>query len=514
MYFFSPVMAGKTAAEPPNDLVSSSSSSSGDPVDDIKESLDRIEKLLNRGQQLLYGDDAADGMEAYGEGAAVSLGEDLGDADAVSIPTARHVDANCGSYQLPPGTRLGLPPRGAGVGAAANVLLYPQSTPQHPANRFQRNSEKLYQRLSGETNHRHPLQKGANRSSLHPRPRANPVSMGNKRLLPGFGKDKLLVSVRGRRVVQIQKEGGIVPNFEDGLDPYDTPQNITIEELKERIRRELEEYRRMGPLMHRYESLRRQKRVTVAKRTPIMQIASRRFTAATTAGLGSKPVKYAPVPVSGATPQRAPNRFGIHAATATTKFGLQAASASRQVVKNTNGTPARSTLRNSHEKRHMENRRANRESHPPVMAPPVNNTYTAYYSPLQMRGGSRSASCELSSNQMAGCSYAAAQHVRDVSKRNPRSPSAVAVSKSSTTTSDLVTEEPAYVESLSGPFADNRAHSTSTQLSATTSPAQLKPPTRTTDPQGDMEVSLPGSMEDCGISQPYVAPLDLSVIKK
>ncbi|CAG9569685.1 conserved hypothetical protein [Leishmania major strain Friedlin] len=456
MYSFSPVTPGKTAASPANDLVSSSSNSNGELVDDIKESLDRIEKLLNRGQQLLYGDGAADGKKAYSEGAAVTPDGEPADADTVSIPTARHVDANCGSYQLPSDTHVGLPLRGTGTSAAANASLYPQSTSQHSASHFQRNSEKLYQRLSGESNHRYPSQNGSNRSSLHARPHANRASVGSNRLPPGF-KDKVLVSVRGRRIVQIQKEGGIVPNFEEGLDAHDTPQNFTIEELKARIHRELEEYRRLGPLMNRYKSFRRRQCVTVAKRAPMMKIASRTFTAATTAALGSKLVKHIPAPASASTPQGAANRFGVHAAAATTKTGPHAAPASRQAAKSTNGTPARSTLRNSHERGRVETRRADRGSHPPMMAPPGNSTYSAYYNPLQMSGGSRNASCELSLKQTAGCSDVVPQHARNVSKSKPR----------------------------------------------------------TTEPQDDMEeASLPDSMEDCDASQPYVAPLDLSVIKK
>ncbi|GET86324.1 hypothetical protein, conserved [Leishmania tarentolae] len=515
MHSVTPVLPGKVAAAPSEDL---GSNGSGEFVDDIKESLDRIEKLLNRGQQLLYSDDAVDAEQAGNNGIIVSLGGKPADVDAVSIPTAQHVDTKGSSYKLPSGKRAGVPLRG--TGAAANASCYRQSTPQHPASHFQRNSQKLHRLLSGDSNHHHASRNTSNHSSLRRHPWANQARVSRK-YLRSDSKDKDLVSARGRRIVMIQKEGGIVPNFEEGLDPYDTPQNISIEVLKERIRRELEEYRRLGPLLHRHESSQRRQRGTVAHRAPIVQNDLRKSTSSTTAAHGSKTGRHVPPPASGATPQRAASRSGVYASAAATSPGSQAAPKPRQMATSTNGTPERSTPQISRGERRVGNSHAKRESHPPVMAPPVNNTYSDSRSRLQMSAGSRSASGRLSSKQTAGCRYVAPQHVSYVSRRITDSPSATAVAKSSMTPSKLTTEDPVRVKSPLAPFPDSRAHSTSTQPSAKISPAQLKPkvsgqkPTHTPDPQGDVEeISSSDSMKDCDTSKPYIAPLDLSVIKK
>lgn len=58
-------------------------------------------------------------------------------------------------------------------------------------------------------------------------------------------------SARAREIAKIRRASGRVPDLEEGVDPNDISQDVPIETLKERIHRELEEYRRTGPIMQR-----------------------------------------------------------------------------------------------------------------------------------------------------------------------------------------------------------------------------------------------------------------------
>ncbi|KAG5486055.1 hypothetical protein LSCM4_06762 [Leishmania orientalis] len=521
-------MHAKTAIVPANGLANGNS---GESIDDIKDSLDRIERLLNCGQQLLYGDEAIDG-----EGAAASPKEEPLAAASVSIPIARHVDVSYDSYQsssqrrqspsrgfggvgrlaahhhLTSATHLGLPPRDSGPSAAASSAHSPQSTPQYQASRA----------------------------------RANPVSTVSKHHLPRF-KRELSASIRGRQIAQIQKEGGMVPNLEEGVDASDTAQNMTIAELKERIHRELEEYRRFGPLMHRLESCRRRQRTAVTKRAPInKRSALGPFPAATTSApptLASKPVKQIPTPAPGAALHGAPSRSTVHTAAAAATSGPQGLPASRRVKKSANTTQARSTLQHSQgqtrfwerlyrepavhqekrdqraEQRRMVKRRAKQNPSLPVVTPLGQNAYRGHLHPVQMNKGSRTASCELLSKQTLGCSCTPPQPGSSLPKRESGCPSPTATSKTSMATSEVITKVPGPVVAPWRPSPANSACNTRTRLSVTPSPLPSKPKvdkqqsTYLAEPHDDIELSSPDDAED-STSPPYIAPLDLRGIKK
>ncbi|CAM41817.1 conserved hypothetical protein [Leishmania braziliensis MHOM/BR/75/M2904] len=419
------MMPAKTATAPADDLFSGKSR---ELVDDIKNSLDRIEKLLNCGQQLLYGDGAADGEEA-----SVSPDEDPADVSVVAISALQHFNPSYASYHSSPQRRRG---SSCGLGSGGESVAH-----QQLASRSQYNSENASHRLSGEGSHQHSLKNSSKERSRYGRSRADQRLMGSNRPLLRSKRNEVSPSLRGR---QIRSERGRMRNLEEGVDPSDTPQNITIAALKERIRRELEEYRRSGPLMHRIELHQRLQRAVIAKRALSKNGASSPSGAAT-----------------------AVSRPSACVAAASVKSGSHAAPESRQVVKRANTTSTRRTLQNLQEQtplwehsyrntamqqpkwdhraqqRHVENGRSVEKSHPPTVASPVPNTYSPHYHPLKMSTGSHSSSRDLPSNQTSGSSYAPRQHMYHVQNHQRDSPSAEGTSKSSMTTSQLTTERPA-----------------------------------------------------------------------
>ncbi|KAG5485506.1 hypothetical protein LSCM1_07592 [Leishmania martiniquensis] len=495
------MMYAKTAAAPANGIVNGHSAES---IDDIKDSLDRIERLLNCGQQLLYGDEAVDG-----EGGAASLEGVPAGAAPASIPIARHVDVSYDSYQSSSQRRQN-PSRG--VGGGGRLAAHRQLPPAAPHSLPPRNT----------TN---PLSSPQRTPPYHAsRARENPISTSSKQCPPRFKKEKMSASLRGRQIAQIQKEGGMVPNLEEGVDASDTAQNMTIAELKERIHRELEEYRRFGPLMHRLESYQRRQRAAVTKRAPANKKGGLRpFPAGTTAAPptpASRLVKQVPTPGPGVALHRAPSHPGVHAAAAVTTSGPQAAPASRHVEKSKNVTQACSTLQKSQgqapfwerlyretaiqqekrdqraEQRSVVKRRAKQKPYPSVVAPPLQSTYSGHNNPPQMSTVSRNASCELMSKQTSGHNYALLQQA-----------------------SQLIADVPAAVAAPWRPAPANNAYSTSTHLSSTPSPLPPKPKvdmqqsTYSAEPHDDIELSSSDDAEDSN-SPPFIVPLDLSGIKK
>ncbi|KAK7197085.1 hypothetical protein NESM_000653100 [Novymonas esmeraldas] len=511
------------------------SGTSGESVD-VKDSFDRIEELLNRGQQLLYGDEAADGAAASPDGEPA----DAGAAAYGSYPSSSYKDPrNYGAGITAP---AGLPPRSSAAAAAA-------SSPSHSqlASRSQRDAENPYQRLLQESNLRLPRKTTSKQRGSRAIARAGTTSTGSKRRLSRSKKDEeeeMSASARGRQIAQIQREGGRLPNLEEGVDASDTVQNLTIEELKERIRRELDEYQRSGPLMQRRPSYQRQQRAAAAKRAAIK-----------TKGATKSPVpparQQAPrvVPRSrGGAPHTAPARsaaaspsslFATSASAA--KPGVPARTVSRSVARSSSAAPPfwerlyrdGAAQQQKRDQRAEQRRVEEEKEHAAVkprrvtapLPPPVHSTYSAYYRPLQMDTGSRSGSYDL----QAKSAPIPPQRTSYLPRTQARSPLAAATSKSSTApTSQLSTDAPARIAALRRPSAPSGAQvSGSAKPPAVPLAPPLKPKIEEEEEQQQQhathnreryddieELSSPDEMDDRSASQPYVAPLDLSKIKK
>ncbi|CAD2220373.1 hypothetical protein AGDE_15142 [Angomonas deanei] len=107
-------------------------------------------------------------------------------------------------------------------------------------------------------------------------------------------------SARGQRISELKKRGEPVPDLEEGVDENDNAQDISIDDLKARIKRELEEYRKNGPLMLRRKSanVRRAPRKMTAHQTPKRPPVAERPTP------GASPAPRKP---SGMSPSRKPS---------------------------------------------------------------------------------------------------------------------------------------------------------------------------------------------------------------
>ncbi|KPI88410.1 hypothetical protein ABL78_2475 [Leptomonas seymouri] len=239
-----------------------------DNLDEIKESLNRIEGVLNRGQHLLYGDEGED-SEAVDVSAVASVPAHQSNGRAYNSyhttpPKRSTVNAVSPDFQWPPATHTSAPPRNgtAQAESASKSLRYHQAI-----------HDSSCTRISGSATRA--------RSTLTRNSGALRLSKAKK------GEEVLSVSARARRIQAIKEEGGRMPNFEEGVNDDDTAQNISIAELKARIHRELEEYHRNGPLMHRHASYQRKQRASTAPRSS----EALRSSAVKAAGVGKTPCR-------------------------------------------------------------------------------------------------------------------------------------------------------------------------------------------------------------------------------
>lgn len=186
--------------------MSRSASREEESIDDIKTSLSRIEKLLNRGHQLLYGPEGEDPEPSTPDDLSHTVGA------AAECPVA--------------------------VAAAA---LSP--TPAAP------------RRLSLERS-------AVSTPAATPQPHTRQARGTGQR--PPWGKNNEALERSMRRVRRVGKKARVL---EEGIDDDDVPQDISLEDLKARIHRELEEYHRNGPLMLRRSSNARKRKSVSRVRT-------------------------------------------------------------------------------------------------------------------------------------------------------------------------------------------------------------------------------------------------------
>lgn len=541
---------------------------------DVRESFDRIELLLNRGQQLLYGDEA--GADGNGVAAAVTS-PDGEPADAGAVPTGYADPAQCSPVHssqpphprttMPPSGATGLPPRGAAA-APGPSSASPYGGLAPPASRAQQDQENSYQRLLAQSNAGHPPA-GATGSKLRGsrvRGRTQSLAIGGKRRAARPKQEDeadFSASVRGRMIVQLQKEGGRVPNLEEGVDAGDTAQNYTIAELKARIRRELEEYQRNGPLMQRRESF------VQRSRTAASRVAT--GAAAPSAGVKSskRPAESrvtAPPAMTGAL---------VRKQVRTVPASVPASKAAKRPVaaqpkaKSVGGTPATTTAlhrqtpfwerlyrdaatQQERRDQRVEQRRVAEEKARTVhkarranpAAAPVHSTYSAYYRPLQLDAASRSHSRDRSAKSRSGTNgtIVPPQHTSYVPRPQAHNGAAagMSASKSSLISTHSTGEVPARVaaprraSTFSGsPNGSKSMVGAASASPAAPSPLPLKPKTempsptqvhaeaqaQSHEPFGDdiAEISSPDDEDECDNSasgQPYITPLDFTGIKK
>lgn len=241
-------MSARIAAAP----AARNSSANEENLDEIRESLNRIEEVLNRGQHLLYGDDA----------------ESSGLADPGAVSSAAHADGprNGHAYHSYRST----PQKPATANAVSpeyqrSPAAHPPVPPPHGGTAMTTSYHQGYSVFNAKAETESPY-----RTAFGSATRARTVSThhSSTRRLSKLKKDdeEHSASARGRQIQEIKREGGRVPNLEDGVDDEDTAQDTSIEELKARIHRELEEYHRSGPLMQRRASYLRKHRASTVPR--------------------------------------------------------------------------------------------------------------------------------------------------------------------------------------------------------------------------------------------------------
>lgn len=218
----------------------------------VADSLNRIEKLLDRGQQLLYGDDD------YNEVSPVSdTGEPLDSSVSGVVRQKGYYSSHAvvaAAAAAPPPPPAAAPPPSKLTGKPSRGMRGAAAAAPNTMSRSHQDLETSYQKLLASNRQKQKV----NGSRHHLHSGIKPLASTPSRLrLSGSGERDTVsfsASARAREIAQIKKSGGSVPNLEDGVDANDTPQNITIEELKARIHRELEEYQRNGPIMLRRPS--------------------------------------------------------------------------------------------------------------------------------------------------------------------------------------------------------------------------------------------------------------------
>ncbi|EPY16161.1 hypothetical protein STCU_11512 [Strigomonas culicis] len=160
------------------------------PVEGIQFSLDHIEELLNRGHEILYGDKNV---------ISPNFNASPDDSSMEHVPATHHIALSGETPTVSPGSHL------------LNTSATPSSHQRRPSSK---------------------------RRSTISAPRRDEIA-------------DLPVSARAKRISIIKSRGGRVPDMEEGVDPEDRAQDVSMAELKRRIHLELEEYRRNGPLMTR-----------------------------------------------------------------------------------------------------------------------------------------------------------------------------------------------------------------------------------------------------------------------
>ena len=263
-------MSARIAAAP----AARNGSASEENLDEIRESLNRIEEVLNRGQHLLYGDDA----------------ESSGLADPGAVSSAAHADGPRNGYAYH--SYRSTPQKRATASAVSpeyqrSPVAHPPVPPRHGGTAMTTSYHQGYSVFNTKAETESPYRTASGSAT-----RARTVSThhSSTRRLSKLKKDdeEHSASARGRQIQEIKREGGRVPNLEDGVDDDDTAQNTSIEELKARIHRELEEYHRSGPLMQRRAShLRKHRASTVPRASRAGRTSTANLPAtATAAGTG------------------------------------------------------------------------------------------------------------------------------------------------------------------------------------------------------------------------------------
>lgn len=429
----------------------SNGSANVEQLDEIRESLNRIEDVLNRGQHVLY-DDEADGGEPADAGAvAASSAAAHGDSSHAyhsyhSTPLKRSVAEPVSPvHQRMPAAHPPIAPRRGAPAVEPQPVVSPYQAAHDAAHRRPSGSATRARTASG-THH----------------------SAGRRTSKAKSEEEELSASARARQIEEIKRTSGRVPNFEDGVDDNDTAQNTSIDELKERIRRELEEYHRNGPLMHRRASYQRKQRSATVPRTfAAARVSSTKPAAAAPATSSTVPPSPPPTRPAKASKVRTPKRVAPPPA-AETRAGLSRSAAPAPVARSvprkaattssttksrakTVGPPASRSAHNAtaaapaakpfwerlyrdaaaqQEKRdqraeqrriEMEAERAKSQPVRRVHRPPAHTTYSTYYRNLQSNGESAIQSREMSANRVrAGTSSSSnvpAQHTSYVPKR-------------------------------------------------------------------------------------------------
>lgn len=204
-----------------------SASHPDDSIEDIKDSLDRIEELLTRGHQLLYGEENAE--------------------NALSPLTPKD-DEQAPKAAVAP--RVGATP--SGRGAPRPGAVRPIHVVSQPTGLPSRNA---------------PAAAAAEQWSAPRKSRAE-SSLRHQRLSAGHEEDSLSIHESAARIRNARAKGRPLPNLEEGIDENDVARSISLDELKARIHRELEEYRRNGPVMKRTKPVQKSKARSTAAAAP------------------------------------------------------------------------------------------------------------------------------------------------------------------------------------------------------------------------------------------------------
>ncbi|KPA77573.1 hypothetical protein ABB37_06944 [Leptomonas pyrrhocoris] len=413
-------------------------------LDEIRDSLNRIEDVLNRGQHLLYGDDAEEG----GEPATVTVAPAPASANRNgghayhsyhSTPQKGTVGNSFSSdFQQSPAAH---PPAQLRNGTAQTSAAYPPARQALGGKRDAESPhpvahEKARRRLSGNA----------------ARAKTAPASHTAARGLSKSKKDEedFSASLRARQIHKITREGGRVPNLEEGVDDSDTAQNTSLEELKARIHRELEEYHRNGPLMYRRASYQRKQRASTVPRssepgrTSTVKSASaekapKRMVQLTTSALQKQRQRQQTTPARGAPIRDAatlkkssslraaskPRAVSAAAPAATVAAPAARRAASRsskpfweRLYRDAAVQQERRDARVEQRRIELEAERAKYSSHHRARPSPAKATYNAYYRSLLSPANSLNQSREMmGSHSRIGESSVPPQHTSYVPKR-------------------------------------------------------------------------------------------------
>lgn len=195
-------------------------------VGDIKESLNRIEELLHRGHELLYNEE----HEEENAVSSVSRNDHTEEEEEMLVPVpALSPSRPAPRHQQPTASATTARP----VKTVAQSTAYTRDPEPY---RYHSQSRELGRSTATNT------AAGASHSR-HPR-----RSLGES--------ENIFESAARARAAGAGKGRG-VPAVEEGVDD-DTAQDFSLIDLKARIHRELEEYRRNGPLMMRRKSVQRE----------------------------------------------------------------------------------------------------------------------------------------------------------------------------------------------------------------------------------------------------------------